>query len=75
AERLRELYRAPHPLTGDDVDLARHLVEEAGGRQAAQEEARRQTAAALRSLSLARPTADAYRQLHDIARSMTRRES
>ncbi|MFC7815346.1 MULTISPECIES: polyprenyl synthetase family protein [unclassified Streptomyces] len=75
AGRLRELYRAPHPLTEDDVDLARHLVEEAGGRQAAEEEARRQTAAALRSLSLARPTADAYRQLHDVARSMTRRES
>ncbi|MFE6309926.1 polyprenyl synthetase family protein [Streptomyces rochei] len=75
AERLRELYRAPRPLTGDDIDLARHLVEEAGGRQAAQEEARRQTAAALRSLSLARPTADAYRQLHDIVRSMTHRES
>lgn len=75
AGRLRELYRAPHPLTEHDVDLARHLVEEAGGRQAAEEEARRQTAAALRSLSLARPTADAYRQLHDVARSMTRRES
>ncbi|MFE1034451.1 polyprenyl synthetase family protein [Streptomyces sp. NPDC058807] len=75
AERLRELYRAPHPLADSDVDLARHLVEEAGGRQAAEEEARRQTAAALRSLSLARPTADAYRQLHDVARSMTCRES
>ncbi|WP_395576448.1 polyprenyl synthetase family protein [Streptomyces sp. BK79] len=75
AERLRELYRAPHPSAGDDIELARHLVEEAGGRQAAEEEARRQLAAALRSLSLARPTADAYRQLHDIARAMTRRES
>lgn len=75
AGRLRELYRAPHPLGNADVDLARRLVEEAGGRQAAEEEARRQMAAALRSLSLARPTADAYRQLHDIARAMTRRES
>jgi geranylgeranyl diphosphate synthase type I len=75
AGRLREMYRAPHPPTGDDIDLARHLVEEAGGRRAAEEEARRQLAAALRCLSLARPTADAYRQLHDIARAMTHRES
>ncbi|CAL9346019.1 polyprenyl synthetase family protein [Streptomyces sp. enrichment culture] len=75
ARRLRELYRAPHPLGDAEVDLARHLVEEAGGRRAAEEEARRQTAAALRSLSLARPAADAYRQLHDIARAMTRRRS
>ncbi|CAM5281543.1 Polyprenyl synthetase family protein OS=Streptomyces tendae OX=1932 GN=GUR47_02635 PE=3 SV=1 [Streptomyces tendae] len=75
AERLRELYRTPHRPGETDVDLARHLVEEAGGRQAAEEEARRHLAAALRSLSLARPTADAYRQLHDIAWAMTRRES
>ncbi|WP_164415211.1 polyprenyl synthetase family protein [Streptomyces salinarius] len=75
AERLRELYRAPHRPGEADVDLARHLVEEAGGRQAAEEEARRHMAAALRSLSLARPTADPYRQLHDIAWAMTRRES
>ncbi|MFE5603644.1 polyprenyl synthetase family protein [Streptomyces coelicoflavus] len=75
AERLREMYRTP-PRPGEaDVDLARRLVEEAGGRQAAEEEARRHLAAALRSLSLARPTADAYRQLHDIAWAMTRRES
>ncbi|MFV0137773.1 polyprenyl synthetase family protein [Streptomyces sp. HMX87] len=75
SERLRALYRAPQPLGDDDIALARHLVEEAGGRQAAEEEARRQLAAALRSLSYARPTADAYRQLHDIAWAMTRREA
>ncbi|MFG3251181.1 polyprenyl synthetase family protein [Streptomyces sp. NPDC048187] len=75
AERLRELYRTPHRPGETDVDLARHLVEEAGGRQAAEEEARRHMAAALRALSLARPSADAYRRLHDIAWAMTRRES
>ncbi|MFE9707836.1 polyprenyl synthetase family protein [Streptomyces sp. NPDC005930] len=75
AERLRGLYRTPHRPAETDVDLARHLVEEAGGRQAAEGEARRHMAAALRSLSQARPTADGYRRLHDIARAMTRRES
>ncbi|MFL9652574.1 polyprenyl synthetase family protein [Streptomyces sp. PB17] len=75
AERLRELYRTPHRPGETDVDLARRLVEEAGGRQAAEEEARRHLTAAMRFLSLARPTADAYRQLHDIAWAMTRRES
>ncbi|MGZ3097403.1 polyprenyl synthetase family protein [Streptomyces sp. H72] len=75
AERLRELYLGPHPLEGGDIDLARRLVEEAGGRRAAEEEARRQMAVALRSLSLAQPTADAYRRLHDIAWAMIRRES
>ncbi|GGL62795.1 dimethylallyltransferase [Streptomyces fumigatiscleroticus] len=75
SERLRDLYRSPGPLTEHDVGLARRLVEEAGGREAAEQEARVQLAAALRSLSCARPTAEAYRQLHDIARAMTRRES
>ncbi|CAL9352784.1 polyprenyl synthetase family protein [Streptomyces sp. NPDC057340] len=75
AQRLRELYRTPHRPGEGDVELARHLVEEAGGRQAAEEEARRHLAAAMRYLSLARPTPDAYRQLHDIAWAMTRRES
>ncbi|MGW5787028.1 polyprenyl synthetase family protein [Streptomyces sp. NPDC003757] len=75
AERLRELYRTPHRPEATDVDLARRLVEEAGGRQAAEDEARRHLAAALRSLSKARPTADACGRLHDIARAMTRRQS
>ncbi|MGP2439465.1 polyprenyl synthetase family protein [Streptomyces sp. JW3] len=75
AARLRDLYRAPRPLRADDIELARHLIEEAGGRQAAEDEARHQRSAALRALSLARPTADAYRQLHDIARATTHRES
>ncbi len=74
ARRLRELYDSPGALDERDVALARELVEEAGGREGAQQEAHRQLTAALRALSCARPTAEAYRQLHDIARAMTRRE-
>ncbi|WP_338782511.1 hypothetical protein [Streptomyces sp. DG1A-41] len=58
-----------------DAALARELVEEAGGRQAAEQEARRQVSAALRALSWAQPTPDTYRQPHDIAWAMTCRES
>ncbi|MEV0638497.1 polyprenyl synthetase family protein [Streptomyces sp. NPDC050619] len=75
SERLRDVYRSSVPLDERDVEVARRLVEEAGGREAAELEARRQMTAALRSLSFAQPTADAYRQLHDIAQAMTRRES
>ncbi|POX45091.1 dimethylallyltranstransferase [Streptomyces sp. Ru71] len=75
AERLRELYCSSHPLGEQEVDLVRELVEKAGGRQAAEEEAHRQMSAALRALSCARPTADAYRQLQEIAWAMIRRES
>ncbi|MFF8671344.1 polyprenyl synthetase family protein [Streptomyces sp. NPDC015242] len=75
AERLRALYAATHPLDERDVALARDLVEEAGGRDAAEQEARRQVSAALRALSWARPTPDVYRQLQDIAWAMTHREA
>ncbi|MDT0387525.1 polyprenyl synthetase family protein [Streptomyces dubilierae] len=75
AERLRALYAAAHPLDERDVALARSLVEEAGGREAAEQEARRQVSAALRALSWARPTPDTYRQLQDIAWAMTHREA
>ncbi|MEV0241520.1 polyprenyl synthetase family protein [Streptomyces sp. NPDC050674] len=75
AERLRALYASAHPLDEQDVARARELVEKAGGRQAAEEEARRQMSAALRALSCAQPTADAYRQLQEIAWAMIRRDS
>ncbi|MEU3937848.1 polyprenyl synthetase family protein [Streptomyces sp. NPDC029044] len=75
AERLRELYAATHPLDERDIALARGLVEEAGGREAAQQEARRQVSAALRALAWAQPTPDAYRQLQEIAWAMTHRDS
>ncbi|MGW7065437.1 polyprenyl synthetase family protein [Streptomyces sp. NPDC054855] len=75
AEQLRALYGSSHPLGEQDITLMRELVEKAGGREAAEEEARRQMAAALRALSCARPTADAYRQLQEIAWAMIRRDS
>ncbi|CAM5633442.1 polyprenyl synthetase family protein [Streptomyces fumanus] len=75
SRRLRDLYRAPGPLGADDIALARRLLEETGGRRAAEEEAHRQSAAALRALAQARPTADACRQLHALARAMTHRAS
>ncbi|MGW0423325.1 polyprenyl synthetase family protein [Streptomyces sp. NPDC003015] len=75
ARQLRSLYRLPRPLDEREVELARELVEQAGGRQAAEEEAHRQLAAAMRALACAQPTADTYRQLQEIAWSMIRRES
>jgi geranylgeranyl diphosphate synthase type I len=75
AERLRDLYDADRPLCEEELELVRELIEKAGGRQAAEEEARRQLQAALRALSYAAPTADAYRQLQEIAWSMVRRDS
>jgi geranylgeranyl diphosphate synthase type I len=75
AERLRDLYSGERPLREEELDLVRDLVEKAGGRQAAEEEARRQLQAALRALSYAAPTADVYRQLQEIAWAMVRRDS
>jgi geranylgeranyl diphosphate synthase type I len=75
AEQLRSLYGSQRPLDDQDVALARELVEKAGGRQAAEDEGRRQMSAALRALSCARPTADAYQQLQEIARAMIQRDS
>ncbi|MEU0031339.1 polyprenyl synthetase family protein [Streptomyces sp. NPDC006335] len=75
AEHLRSLYGSQRPLDEQDVALARELVEKAGGRQAAEDEARRQMSAALRALSCAQPTADAYQQLQEIARAMIQRDS
>ncbi|MEU8956015.1 polyprenyl synthetase family protein [Streptomyces sp. NPDC048518] len=75
ADLLRSLYASPRPLSEEDTRRARELVEKAGGRQAAEDEARRQMSAALRALSCARPTADAYRQLQEIAATMIRRDS
>ncbi|MFJ2264060.1 polyprenyl synthetase family protein [Streptomyces sp. NPDC087844] len=74
AERLRELYEAPRPLDEQDVVTARELVEKAGGRQAALDVAHREMSAALRALSCARPTADAYRQMQEIAWAMICRD-
>jgi geranylgeranyl diphosphate synthase type I len=74
AERLKALYDSPEPMTEQDVVLARELVERAGGRQAALDVAYREASAALRALSNARPSADAYRQMQEIAWAMVRRD-
>ncbi|MET9546867.1 polyprenyl synthetase family protein [Streptomyces sp. NPDC006627] len=75
SRRLRAMYGSPTPFDARDVALAARLVEEAGGRRFAEEEAHRQVAAALRSLSCARPAPDAYQQLSAIARGMVGRDA
>jgi geranylgeranyl diphosphate synthase type I len=75
ARRLRALYDSPDPLDEQDVALARELVEEAGGRKAAEREADRQLSAALRALSCVRPSAEAQGQLREIAWAVTRRDA
>ncbi|MFH8484045.1 polyprenyl synthetase family protein [Streptomyces longisporoflavus] len=74
SRRLRGLYGSSRPFREGDIALATRLVEEAGGRRAAEEEARRQVTMALRSLSRARPGAQVYGQLRDIAGDMIGRE-
>jgi len=75
ARRLRALYDSPDALDARDIALARELVEEAGGREAAEREADRQLSAALRALSRVRPQAEAHRQLQGIAWAVTRRDA
>ncbi|MFD0776987.1 polyprenyl synthetase family protein, partial [Streptomonospora algeriensis] len=53
ADELRALYLGPDPLDEHAVRRVADLVEQAGGRRWAQEEAARQTAAAERSLTAA----------------------
>ncbi|MGV9882751.1 polyprenyl synthetase family protein [Streptomyces sp. NPDC003006] len=74
SRRLKALYGSPAPFQEQDIALVARLVEEAGGRQAAEEEAHRQVNTALRSLSCAQPAPEAYQQLRDVARGMVGRE-
>ncbi|MFF8609664.1 polyprenyl synthetase family protein [Streptomyces sp. NPDC015346] len=71
---LAALYARPEPLNESEIALAAELVERAGGREATEREVSRQTAAAMRALSRARPTAEVYRQLHELAMLLTRRD-
>lgn len=73
ADRLRVLYRRPGPLSQEEVATATRLVTRAGGRRAAEEEAGRQLARALRALDDMRPAEAAARQLGTIARAITGR--
>ncbi|MFJ3580816.1 polyprenyl synthetase family protein [Streptomyces sp. NPDC090127] len=71
---LAALYAQQAPLSEAEITLAADLVEEAGGREATEQEVTRQTAAAMRALSRARPTAEVYRQMHELAMLLTRRD-
>jgi geranylgeranyl diphosphate synthase type I len=71
--RLAELYGSAGPLGDAEVELATALITRAGGREATQQEADRQIAAAMRALSRAEPAPAAYRQLHDFAMLMSDR--
>ncbi|NYV73808.1 polyprenyl synthetase family protein, partial [Streptomyces sp. UH6] len=74
SRRLRSFYAAPDAEGGPATEVLRRLVEEAGGREAAEREAARQLSRALRALSCARPTAEAYRLLQEVADAVTRRD-
>lgn len=72
--RLAELYDRTEPLSAADIVTAGELIEEAGGREATAVEARRQVGAAMRALARAEPVPSVYRQLHDLALLVTRRD-
>ncbi|WP_258052861.1 polyprenyl synthetase family protein [Streptomyces sp. Ru73] len=72
--RLAALYDRTEPLSAADVATATELIEQAGGREATEVEARRQVGAAMRALARAEPVPSVYRQLHDLALLMTRRD-
>ncbi|MDJ1133568.1 polyprenyl synthetase family protein [Streptomyces iconiensis] len=71
---LNALYGQSDPFSAQDVHRATRLIEEAGGRAAAEQEAARQVDHAMRALSGAEPVGHVYRQLHDLARSLIRRD-
>jgi geranylgeranyl diphosphate synthase type I len=73
--RLADLYSGSAPLREAEVVLATKLIEEAGGREETEREAKRQLAAAMRALARAEPVPEVYRQFHDIALMVTRREN
>ncbi len=64
---LAELYGRPEPLDDDDVVRVAELIEHAGGRDWAREEARRQCRAALDALGAAVPVPDAGEALTSLA--------
>ncbi|MGW7432452.1 polyprenyl synthetase family protein [Streptomyces sp. NPDC054861] len=74
AERLAALYAGTEPLGESDIALAARLIEEAGGRERTELEARRQLTEAFRALSRARPEPEAYQRLHQVAMTLTHRD-
>lgn len=73
-QRLAELYRDTTPMTQRDGAEAVHLVEEAGGRHWAQDEAERQRALALNSVESALPEPEGARALSALAALITGRD-
>jgi geranylgeranyl diphosphate synthase type I len=73
-EHLALLYRREEELDDHAVARAARLVEQAGGRDWAADEARRRTAAALTALAQAEPDPDADADLRALAALMTRRD-
>ena len=72
---LGELLAQPEPLTEDDLSRAACLVEEAGGRKWAEDEAARQLDAACKCLADAPIPVDVRAELTEIARFIADRES
>ncbi|MET9515188.1 polyprenyl synthetase family protein [Streptomyces sp. NPDC002994] len=73
-ERLRSLYSRPQFLSEADIALATDLIEQAGGREATELEAKRQMTSAMRALARAEPVPAVYRRLQDIAMLLTHRD-
>ncbi|MBF6328277.1 polyprenyl synthetase family protein [Nocardia transvalensis] len=74
ANRLAALYRRTDPLSDNEIREAAYLIEEAGGRRWAQEEADRQRSAAIDCLTTADLTADGFRALTSLADLITGRQ-
>ncbi|WP_369202376.1 polyprenyl synthetase family protein [Streptomyces sp. PU-14G] len=71
---LGALYEQHEPFTAEDVDRATRLIEQAGGRVAAETEAQAQADRALGALARAEPAPRAYRRLRDLAGALLRRD-
>jgi geranylgeranyl diphosphate synthase type I len=74
ARELAERYADPRPLDEAGVSAVADLVERAGGRDWAQDEARRQLAGARSCLAAARPRPDAAERLECLARLIADRD-
>ncbi|UNT00274.1 polyprenyl synthetase family protein [Streptomyces tubbatahanensis] len=71
---LGALYEQPEPFTAEDVDRATRLIEQAGGKAAAEAEAEAQVDRALCALARAKPAPRADRRLRDLAGALIRRD-
>jgi geranylgeranyl diphosphate synthase, type I len=74
ARRLARLYLCPDPLGEAELEAAGSLIEQAGGRAWAQQEAERHLQAAMSCLHAARPAAERAGLLATLATLATRRD-